>query len=77
MKEAAKLENGTYIFGYYVQTPKFFGVVAFDKDGIVTSLEEKPGHPKLKYAVPGLYFYDNTVCKKAKSIKPGDGKYLI
>lgn len=70
LKEAAKLEKGAYIFGYYVQNPKSFGVVAFDKDGVVTSIEEKPEHPKSKYAVPGLYFYDNTVCKKAKSIKP-------
>lgn len=70
LKEAAKLKKGAYIFGYYVQNPKSFGVVAFDKDGVVTSIEEKPENPKSKYAVPGLYFYDNTVCQKAKSIKP-------
>lgn len=70
LKEAANLKKGAYIFGYYVQNPKSFGVVAFDKDGVVTSIEEKPENPKSKYAVPGLYFYDNTVCQKAKSIKP-------
>ena len=70
LKEAAKLEKGAYVFGYYVQNPTAFGVVAFDKNGVVTSLEEKPEFPKSKYAVPGLYFYDNTVVEKSKTLKP-------
>ncbi|MBU5488247.1 glucose-1-phosphate thymidylyltransferase RfbA [Clostridium sp. MSJ-8] len=70
LQKAASLDKGAYVFGYYVQNPKAFGVVEFDKDGKVLSLEEKPEHPKSKYAVPGLYFYDNSVIEKAKNIKP-------
>ncbi|WP_315073093.1 glucose-1-phosphate thymidylyltransferase RfbA [uncultured Clostridium sp.] len=70
LKRAANLEKGAYIFGYYVQNPKAFGVVEFDDCGKVISLEEKPEKPKSKYAVPGLYFYDNTVIRKAKMLKP-------
>jgi glucose-1-phosphate thymidylyltransferase len=70
LKEAANLESGAYIFGYYVQNPKSFGVVEFDDNGKVISLEEKPENPKSKYAVPGLYFYDNSVVAKAKALKP-------
>jgi len=68
--KAASLKRGAYIFGYYVQNPKAFGVVEFDDNGKVISLVEKPENPKSKYAVPGLYFYDNTVVKKAKELKP-------
>ncbi|MFR5266960.1 glucose-1-phosphate thymidylyltransferase RfbA [Clostridium sp.] len=70
LKEAAKLEKGAMVFGYYVQDPTSFGVVEFDSEGKVISLEEKPAKPKSKYAVPGLYFYDNSVVKRAKSLKP-------
>ena len=67
---ASRLKHGAQIFGYYVHDPRAFGVVEFDKYKNVISLEEKPEHPKSKYAVPGLYFYDNTVVEKAKSLKP-------
>ncbi len=70
LKRAAELKKGATIFGYYVQNPKAFGVVEFDSEGNVISLEEKPEVPKSKYAVPGLYFYDNTVVAKAKALKP-------
>lgn len=70
LKEAEARKEGATIFGYYVSNPKDFGVVEFDKDGKVISLEEKPQNPKSNYAVPGLYFYDNTVVEKAKKVKP-------
>ncbi|MCF2627301.1 glucose-1-phosphate thymidylyltransferase RfbA [Fusobacterium mortiferum] len=70
LKNAAKLGSGAEIFGYLVKDPRAYGVVEFDRDRNVISIEEKPENPKSKYAVPGLYFYDNTVIEKAKSIKP-------
>lgn len=70
LKEAEARKEGATIFGYYVPNPKDFGVVEFDKDGKVISLEEKPQNPKSNYAVPGLYFYDNTVVEKARRVKP-------
>ena len=70
LKEAEARKDGATIFGYYVTNPQDFGIVAFDENGKVISLEEKPQNPKSNYAVPGLYFYDNTVVEKAKRVKP-------
>ena len=70
LKEAEARKKGATIFGYYVQNPRDFGVVEFDKNNRAISLEEKPEKPKSNYAVPGLYFYDNTVVEKAKKVKP-------
>lgn len=67
---ASQLENGAVVFGYNVPNPHDFGVVEFDKDGNVLSLEEKPEHPKSNFAVPGLYFYDNQVVEISKQIQP-------
>jgi glucose-1-phosphate thymidylyltransferase len=64
------LEDGGIIFGYPVRDPERYGVVEFDRDGIVTGIEEKPAHPKSKYAVPGLYYYDNDVVTIAEGLKP-------
>ena len=69
-RERIEKESGAVIFGYYVKDPTQYGVVEFASDGKVTGIEEKPSVPKSHYAVPGLYFYDNTVCKKAKDVKP-------
>ncbi|MDH6458367.1 glucose-1-phosphate thymidylyltransferase [Fusobacterium sp. PH5-7] len=70
LKEAEARKKGATIFGYYVQNPRDFGVVEFDENNRAISLEEKPENPKSNYAVPGLYFYDNTVVEKAKKVKP-------
>ena len=72
VKKAAKLESGAEIFGYLVQDPRAYGVVEFDEELNVLSLEEKPEIPKSKFAVPGLYFYDNSVVEKAKNLKPSE-----
>ncbi|MDF2511304.1 MAG: glucose-phosphate thymidylyltransferase RfbA [Herbinix sp.] len=70
LESAARREQGATIFGYYVKDPTAYGVVGFDQDGTVTSIEEKPKAPKSNYAVPGLYFYDNEVIRIAKNIEP-------
>ena len=69
LKKAVEQEGAT-IFGYYVRDPREYGVVTFDKEGKVLTLEEKPEHPKSNYAVTGLYFYDNDVVEIAKKVKP-------
>jgi len=68
----AKEENNATVFGYYVKDPERYGVAEFDKDGNITSIEEKPKEPKSNYAVVGLYFYPGDVVKKAKDVKPSD-----
>ena len=70
LKRAVNNEGRATVFGYYVDDPERFGVVEFDKNGQVISLEEKPEKPKSNYAVTGLYFYDNNVVKYAKTLKP-------
>jgi len=67
---AVQLEKGGIIFGYFVRDPKRYGVVEFDSNGKVLSIEEKPEKPKSNYAVPGLYFYDNDVVDIAADLKP-------
>ena len=62
--------DGGHVFAYHVSNPSEYGVVEFDESGKAISLEEKPKHPKSSYAIPGLYFYDNSVVSIAKSIKP-------
>ena len=70
VREAAQLDHGAIIFGYHVVDPTAYGVVEFDDDGKAISLEEKPAQPKSNYAVPGLYFYDNSVVDIAKHVQP-------
>jgi glucose-1-phosphate thymidylyltransferase len=71
VKNAKALKDAT-VFGYHVKDPERYGVAEFNKEGKVTSLEEKPANPKSNYAVVGLYFYPNDVVKKAKEVKPSD-----
>ena len=70
LQQAASLEAGARVFGYYVHDPERYGVVEFDSTGHVVSLEEKPDQPKSNYAVVGLYFYDNNVIEYAKNLTP-------
>lgn len=78
LERVATLNEGATVFGYNVKDPQRFGVIEFDDDGNVISIEEKPINPKSTYAVTGLYFYDNKVIDFAKQIKPSDrGEYEI
>lgn len=78
LRNASKPQKGATIFGYYVKDPSAYGVAEFDETGKVISLEEKPKNPKSNYAVPGLYFFDETVTEKAKRLKPSArGEYEI
>lgn len=70
LKNVTSRKDGATIFGYHVSNPSDFGVVEFDSEGNVLSIEEKPKNPKSNYAIPGLYFYDNNVVEIAKNVKP-------
>lgn len=70
LERSTKLDDGAIVFGYYTNNPEAFGVVEFDENGKVLSIEEKPEKPKSNYIVPGLYFYDNDVIDIAKNVEP-------
>lgn len=70
LQNAARRPEGATVFGYYVRDPQRYGVVAFDHQGNVTSIEEKPNHPKSSYAITGIYFFDQNVIEIARQIKP-------
>ncbi len=70
LRMAAQRELGATVFGYYVDDPGRFGVIEFDRERRAISIEEKPSAPKSNYAVTGLYFYDNTVCRRAQELRP-------
>lgn len=70
LRTAAQKSEGATVFGYYVDDPERFGIVEFDEDGRVISIEEKPKNPKSNYCVTGLYFYDQRVCELVKKVKP-------
>ena len=72
LEDASKLTEGARIFGYPVKDPRAYGGVEFDENGVAISLEEKPINPKSEHAIPGLYFYDNSVVKKANALKPSE-----
>lgn len=76
LRESVNLQNGALIYGYPVKNPKEFGVVEFDSNLKVLSLEEKPQRPKSEFAIPGIYFYDHTVVGKAKQVKPSNRNEL-
>ncbi|MCK5564686.1 MAG: glucose-1-phosphate thymidylyltransferase RfbA [Planctomycetes bacterium] len=70
LQKATNQTDGATIFGYWVKDPQRYGVIEYDNEGSVTSIEEKPAHPKSNYAAVGLYFYDSQITEVAKSIKP-------
>lgn len=72
LREAVRQEQGATVFGYYVEDPERFGIVEFDAAGRAVSIEEKPTNPRSNYAVTGLYFYDEKVCERAKSLQPSE-----
>lgn len=76
LKESLKLKSGGIVFGYEVKNPEQYGVIEFDKNKKVISLEEKPLNPKSNYIIPGLYIYDNSVIEKAKNLKPSKRREL-
>ncbi|MCE9647021.1 MAG: glucose-1-phosphate thymidylyltransferase RfbA [Chloroflexi bacterium] len=70
LRNCSNLQEGARVFAYPVNDPERYGVIEFDQDGNVLSLEEKPAHPRSRYAVPGIYFYDNQVCEIASRLTP-------